>query len=559
MRARCGRAWRGSAPSMPTIAVDAMGGDHAPDAVVQGVAQISLATDIECLLVGDERRIQSVLEGVSYNPEHIAILHASEAIGMAEEPREAVKRRDASLLVGVRAVAEGRAEAFVSAGNTGACVLACAKHFRLLRGIRRAALASVYPRHRARRGAWRGGSGSACSRAASSGCGRSPTTRSTAARQSGASSRSSSSATGARARAPWATRSRWPPRRCATTCRARSPTRWRRRDEARALSSGGDAARVRRAAPLPLGPRQDLPAQRVRLAALAPAHGVRARRGQGRGAGRGRAHPGAQGRGRAARAQRARLLRVGEPAADRRGDPKEARPGRRALRRDRVQGSARVLEARQAAQPARARGLQAGRAPARPARGAARGGGAPLRRRLGAGLAHLLALRGPRGGPPPARAPGAHPAPHPRRPPPGRPHPAARPARARARLRRDPGPGRSGEREERMRPEDFVVVLVTAGNAEEAARIGGTLVVERLAACANVVGPIHSVYRWQGAVEEAAEHLLLVKARAADLPALEARVRALHSYQVPEVVALRVTAGSAPYLAWLAESTARDA
>src|SRR5258705_2740488 len=147
MPARCGCAWRGSA-SMPTIAVDAMGGDHAPDAVVQGVAQVSLATDIECLLVGDERRIQNVLEGVSYNPEHIAILHATEAIGMAEEPREAVKRRDSSLLVGVRAVAEGRAEAFVSAGNTGACVLACAKHFRLLRGIRRAALASVYPRQR---------------------------------------------------------------------------------------------------------------------------------------------------------------------------------------------------------------------------------------------------------------------------------------------------------------------------------------------------------------------------------------------------------------------------
>ena len=110
-----------------------------------------------------------------------------------------------------------------------------------------------------------------------------------------------------------------------------------------------------------------------------------------------------------------------------------------------------------------------------------------------------------------------------------------------------------------MKSEDFVVVLVTAGDAEEAARIGRTLVVERLAACANVVGPIHSVYRWQGAVEEAAEHLLLVKARAADLPALEARVRALHSYQVPEVLALRVTAGSGPYLAWLAESTARDA
>jgi glycerol-3-phosphate acyltransferase PlsX len=132
---------------VPTIAIDAMGGDHAPDEVVKGVAQVSLATDIECLLVGDERRIQAVLEGVSYNPEHISILHCSDAIGMADEPREAVKsRRDASLLVGVRAVVDGRADAMVSAGNTGACVLACAKHWKLMRGVRRAALASVYPR-----------------------------------------------------------------------------------------------------------------------------------------------------------------------------------------------------------------------------------------------------------------------------------------------------------------------------------------------------------------------------------------------------------------------------
>jgi len=132
---------------MPTIAVDAMGGDHAPEEVVKGVAQVSLATDIESVLVGDEQRIQAVLEAVSYNPEHISILHARDAIGMAEEPREAVRtRREASLLVAVRAVAEGRADAVVSAGNTGACVLACAKHFRLVKGVRRAALASVYPR-----------------------------------------------------------------------------------------------------------------------------------------------------------------------------------------------------------------------------------------------------------------------------------------------------------------------------------------------------------------------------------------------------------------------------
>jgi phosphate acyltransferase len=133
---------------MPTIAVDAMGGDHGPDEVVKGVAQVSLTTDIECLLVGDERKIQAVLEGVSYNPEHIAILHASDAIGMGDEPREAVRtRRDASLLVGVRAVADGKADAIVSAGNTGACVLACARTFRTLKGVRRTALASVYPRH----------------------------------------------------------------------------------------------------------------------------------------------------------------------------------------------------------------------------------------------------------------------------------------------------------------------------------------------------------------------------------------------------------------------------
>jgi len=108
-----------------------------------------------------------------------------------------------------------------------------------------------------------------------------------------------------------------------------------------------------------------------------------------------------------------------------------------------------------------------------------------------------------------------------------------------------------------MNAPEFVVVLVTTPNAEEGARLGRTLVEERLAACANVLGPIRSIYRWQGAVEEADEHLVLLKARGADVAALEARVRTLHSYDVPEVIALPVTAGSAPYLAWLADSTAR--
>jgi len=108
-----------------------------------------------------------------------------------------------------------------------------------------------------------------------------------------------------------------------------------------------------------------------------------------------------------------------------------------------------------------------------------------------------------------------------------------------------------------MTAQEFVVVLVTAGSEGEATRIGRTLVDERLVACANVV-PIRSIYRWRGAVEDAAEHLLLLKMRAVDVAVLTARVQALHSYEVPEVVALPVIAGAASYLTWLAEATARD-
>jgi len=110
-----------------------------------------------------------------------------------------------------------------------------------------------------------------------------------------------------------------------------------------------------------------------------------------------------------------------------------------------------------------------------------------------------------------------------------------------------------------MTAADAVVVLVTAGSREEAGRIGTALVTERLAACVNLIGPIHSIYRWQGSIEEAEEWQLVVKARAADLSALEARVKALHSYEVPEILARPVYGGSAAYLAWLDEATKRDA
>lgn len=106
-------------------------------------------------------------------------------------------------------------------------------------------------------------------------------------------------------------------------------------------------------------------------------------------------------------------------------------------------------------------------------------------------------------------------------------------------------------------PTAFVVILVTTGSADEAERIGRTLVDERLIACANIIPGVRSIYRWQDAVEDATEHLLILKARAADVAALDVRVRALHSYDVPEVIVLPVTSTSAAYGAWLLGATAR--
>ncbi len=132
---------------MPRIAVDAMGGDFAPEEVVRGVAQASLETDIQMVLVGDSEKIQALLDAGPYNPERISVRHCSSAIGMAEDPREGLRaKRDASIVVAARMVAAGEADAMVTAGNTGACVLAAAKHFKLIRGVRKAALASVFPR-----------------------------------------------------------------------------------------------------------------------------------------------------------------------------------------------------------------------------------------------------------------------------------------------------------------------------------------------------------------------------------------------------------------------------
>lgn len=95
------------------------------------------------------------------------------------------------------------------------------------------------------------------------------------------------------------------------------------------------------------------------------------------------------------------------------------------------------------------------------------------------------------------------------------------------------------------------IVLTTAANREEADRLGRTLVEERLAACATLIPGIESIYRWEGEVETAHEVLLLLKTHTDQVPALEARLHAIHSYQTPEFLVLRVEAGSQSYLDWM--------
>jgi len=106
------------------------------------------------------------------------------------------------------------------------------------------------------------------------------------------------------------------------------------------------------------------------------------------------------------------------------------------------------------------------------------------------------------------------------------------------------------------RVNSVVVVLVTCANEEQGASIARSLVGERLAACVNLVGGIRSIYRWRNKLEDDRETLLLVKTRTRLLARLERRVRELHTYEVPEVVALPLYGGSRPYLEWLLESTA---
>ena len=100
---------------------------------------------------------------------------------------------------------------------------------------------------------------------------------------------------------------------------------------------------------------------------------------------------------------------------------------------------------------------------------------------------------------------------------------------------------------------EAIFVYITVGSPEEAHRIGRTLVEERLAACANLIGGMTSIYRWQGVVEQAAETVVIAKTKSALFTRLAQRVRELHSYDCPCIVALPITAAHPPYLDWIGE------
>ena len=112
----------------------------------------------------------------------------------------------------------------------------------------------------------------------------------------------------------------------------------------------------------------------------------------------------------------------------------------------------------------------------------------------------------------------------------------------------------AGRRLEEM--SEPIVVLTTVARAEDAESIAREIVERRLAACVNILPPITSVYRWQGEVTREAEHLLLIKTHKDRFEALRARLVEIHPYETPEVVALPVAAGHAPYLQWIADSLA---
>ncbi len=129
------------------IALDAMGGDHAPGSVVGGAVEaLRLHDDVEIVLVGDEPSIRRHLEQCGGYPDRVTIVHTTQVIEMGESPLDALRqKKDSSMVRMVELAAGGAADAVISAGNTGACAAACQLRMRTLRGVARAGIAVTIP------------------------------------------------------------------------------------------------------------------------------------------------------------------------------------------------------------------------------------------------------------------------------------------------------------------------------------------------------------------------------------------------------------------------------
>jgi len=102
---------------------------------------------------------------------------------------------------------------------------------------------------------------------------------------------------------------------------------------------------------------------------------------------------------------------------------------------------------------------------------------------------------------------------------------------------------------------DYIEVFTTMDKEEDARRMGGLMVEKGLAACVQIVGPISSIYRWKGKVEEAKEWICILKSRRSLFQKLEEAIRSFHPYEVPEIVSLTIDSGSRDYLNWIHEET----
>ncbi len=100
---------------------------------------------------------------------------------------------------------------------------------------------------------------------------------------------------------------------------------------------------------------------------------------------------------------------------------------------------------------------------------------------------------------------------------------------------------------------NYIIVLLTTANKAEAEKIAQTLLKEKLIACANIISPVTSFFRWKGIIDKAEESLVVMKSRIDLFPQLAERAKGLHSYEVPEILALPIVEGSEAYLAWMGE------